>query len=383
VKLTTLFRIGVAVLVGAVLSAEALAQMPVPPPGPDVPLLSSAELDQLLAPIALYPDPLIAQILPAATLPSQVVLADRYVSSGGDVNQIDQRPWDDSVKALARYPGVLKWMDDNLEWTTELGQAFVNQQADVMDSIQRLRAQAQGLGNLESSPQQEVIADDGDIDIVPANPDVIYVPVYQPDAIFMQRCLGPGFCLSFGAGFAVGAWLNHDCDWHNHHVVVWPHDHPRPPDWWHRPPGQRGRPGVGVVTLPDHHNAGNADATVWQPRNRPAGTTANRSDRGWNVPETRATVPKVIRPAPAPVESRGTPIPIIRPTVPIQRLTPVPQERPAAGALIGVQSARETREFSSRGVESRQTITGGVPAARPSAPTESQRSGDTGQRRQR
>ncbi|MGD0651768.1 MAG: DUF3300 domain-containing protein [Verrucomicrobiia bacterium] len=382
-KVTTVFGIGLTALVGAVLSTEALAQMPVPPPGPDVPLLSSAELDQLLAPIALYPDPLLAQILPAATLPSQVVLADRYVSSGGDVNRIDQQPWDDSVKALARYPGVLKMMDDNLEWTTELGQAFASQPADVMDSIQRLRAQAQALGNLENSPQQEVIADDGGIDIVPANPDVVYVPVYQPEVIFVQRCPRPGFFLSFGAGFAIGGWLNHDCDWHNHHVIVWHHDHPRPRDWWHRPPGQRGRPGGDTATAPGHRNAGNVNATVWHPRNRPAGTTANRSDRGWNVPETRAPVPKVIRLAPTPVEPRGTPIPIIRPAVPVQRAAPAPQERPAAGALIGVQSARETREFSSRGVESRQTIATAVPAAHPSAPTESQGSGDAGQRRQR
>ena len=79
------------------------------------------QLDQLLGPIALYPDPLIAQILPASTLPTQIVLADRYVSGGGDPNQIDQQPWDASVQALARYPNVLKWMDDNLNWTTEAG----------------------------------------------------------------------------------------------------------------------------------------------------------------------------------------------------------------------------------------------------------------------
>jgi hypothetical protein len=384
-----LFRIGLAILVGAVLSAEVLAQMPVLPPLPDVPLLSGAELDQLLGPIALYPDPLLAQILPAATLPSQVVLADRYVSGGGDVNQIDQQPWDDSVKALARYPGVLKWMDDNLEWTTELGQAFINQQADVMDSIQRLRAQAQGLGNLENSPQQEVISDDGDIDIVPANPDVIYVPVYEPEVIFVQSCPSPGFCMSFGDSFAVGWWFNYDCDWHNHHVIIWPRDHPRPPDWWHHPPGRRGHPGGDMTPVPGHHDAGNPNTTVWHPRNRPTGTTANRSDRGWNVPETHARIPKVIRPAPAPVESRGTqipiarPAPIIRPTEPIQRVAPVLQERPASGALIGVQSTRETREFSSRGVESRQTIAPVMPAASPSAPIEFQGSGDNGQRRQR
>ena len=104
--------------------------------------LSGEQLDQLLGPIALYPDPLIAQILPASTLPTQIVMADRYISGGGDPNQIDQQPWDASVQALARYPNVLKWMDDNLNWTTELGQAFLNQQQDVMDSIQRLRQSA-------------------------------------------------------------------------------------------------------------------------------------------------------------------------------------------------------------------------------------------------
>ena len=122
---------------GAAMSLR--AQMAVPPPMAAYQPLSYAQLDQLLGPIALYPDPLIAQILPASTLPTQIVLADRYVSGGGDPNQIDQQPWDASVQALARYPNVLKWMDDNLNWTTELGQAFLNQQQDVMDSIQRLR----------------------------------------------------------------------------------------------------------------------------------------------------------------------------------------------------------------------------------------------------
>ena len=381
-KLTELFRITLAVLVGAVISAPALAQeMPVPPPSSDVQLLSSAELDQLAAPIALYPDPLIAQILPAATVPSQVVLADRYLNSGRDVNQIDQQPWDDSIKALARYPDVLKWMDDNLEWTTELGQAFANQPADVMDSVQRRRAQAQALGNLQSTPQQEVVADDGYIDIVPANPDVIYVPVYQPEVIFVQPCLPPEFCLWFGPGFVIGPWFNHDCDWHHHHVIVWHHDHPRPRDWWHHPPGQRDHPGSGTVTAPGHRDAEAVGATVWHPRSRPTVTTANRSDRGWNVPETRAPVPEVVRPAP--VRSRETPIPTIRPTVPIQRMAPVPQEQRAAGALIGIQSARETREFSSRGAESRQTIRVAEPAARSPVPSESQGLGGSDQRRQR
>ena len=176
------------VFAGAALSVR--AQMAVPPPMPAYQPLSYQQLDQLLGPIALYPDPLIAQILPASTVPTQIVLADRYVSGGGDPNQIDQQPWDPSVQALARYPNVLKWMDDNLNWTTELGQAFLNQQQDVMDSIQRLRQSAYNVGNLQSTPQQQVINDGGDIEIVPADPQVIYVPVYQPDQVYYQTCYG-------------------------------------------------------------------------------------------------------------------------------------------------------------------------------------------------
>src|SRR5258708_1976448 len=124
------------------------AQMAVPPPTSDYQPLSVQQLDQLLGPIALYPDPLMAQILPASTLPTEIVLADRYVAGGGDANQIDQQPWDASVQAAAHYPNVLQWLDDNLGWTTEGGQAFLHQQEDVMDSIQRLRANSYNLGNL-------------------------------------------------------------------------------------------------------------------------------------------------------------------------------------------------------------------------------------------
>jgi len=113
-------------LAGMTLSAR--AQAAAPPPMPAYQALSAAQLDQLLGPIALYPDPLIAEILPASTLPAQIVLADRYIVAGGDLNLIAQQPWDASVQAVARYPSVLKWMDDNLNWTTQTGQAFLNQQ---------------------------------------------------------------------------------------------------------------------------------------------------------------------------------------------------------------------------------------------------------------
>src|SRR5580692_6586332 len=162
-----IFKFLVLVLACGLVAVSLPAQTPTPPATADYQPLSGEQLDQLLGPIALYPDPLIAQILPASTLPTQIVLADRYVTGGGDPNQIDQQPWDASVQAVAHYPNVLKWMDDNLNWTTALGQAFLNQQQDVMDSVQRLRATAHNLGNLQSTPQQQVAEDDGTIDITP------------------------------------------------------------------------------------------------------------------------------------------------------------------------------------------------------------------------
>ena len=200
----------ICVFAGAALSAR--AQEAVPPPMPVYQPLSGAQLDQLLGPIALYPDPLIAQILPASTFPTEIVMADRYISDGGDPNQIDQQPWDPSVQALARYPNVLQWMDQNLDWTTELGQAFLYQQQDVMDSIQELRQSAYNLGNLQSSPQQQVVNDGSDIEIVPVDPQVIYVPVYQPDLVYYQAAYGTPY-VTFGIGFSIGPWLDFDFDW--------------------------------------------------------------------------------------------------------------------------------------------------------------------------
>jgi hypothetical protein len=338
----------VALLVSLSTGIIARAQIPAPPPAPESQLRASADLDQMLGPIALYPDPLIAQLLPAATLPSEIVVADRYVNGGGDPNLIDQQPWDPSVKALARYPTVLKWMDDNLAWTTALGQAFLAQQQDVMDSIQRLRAQAQALGNLQSSPQENVVADAGSIEILPANPELIYVPVYQPDMVYFQRPFGSPF-ISFGLGFSVGLWLNHDFDWHNHHLIIWGHGQPRPADWWSRRPSERPRVEV-------------AHATVWQPRNRPA-VAAKGFDRGYSSPQVRSAVTVIGG------QTLRQPAPVV-----IQHPAEAPRARPASGALIGVQSSHQTQQFSTRGQESRQTTISrpAAPAARPSAPVRSE-----------
>ncbi len=323
------------------LARPAWTQMPVPPPAPVRQLRSDPELDQLLGPIALYPDPLLAEILPAATFPSQVVLANQYVNGGGDPSLIDQQNWDNSIRALARYPTILSMMEGNLAWTTQLGQAFLCQQPEVMASIQRLRSQAQALGNLQTTPQENVITDDGDIEILPADENMIYVPVYPPDQVYFQPPYGGSF-FSFGTGFALGAWLHHDFDWHNQHLLEWGGDHPRPPGWWSARPGGRS---------PRELN----NAAIWQPRNRPGVIIAPRNDRGWNI-GGRREIP-INRPAPGPVRERELPAPVIRESRPaVERPVETPSPRPATGALMGIQSSRETYQNSSRGQESRQSV---------------------------
>jgi hypothetical protein len=179
---------------------------------------TAEELDELLAPIALYPDPLLAQILPAATFADQVDLANRYVRQYGPSARIDDQPWDVSVKAVAHYSGVLSMMDQRYDWTVSLGQAYVNQPQDVMDAIQRLRAEAEANGNLGSTPEQQVVDEGGVISIDPVSPDMIYVPQYDPLAVYVEApSPGYGF-ITFGTGFLIGAWLNRDCDWHGHRI---------------------------------------------------------------------------------------------------------------------------------------------------------------------
>lgn len=220
---------------GAVAAQDATA-----PVAPTEIRRSPEELEKLLAPIALYPDALIAIVLPAATAPADVVLAARQLrDTPNDMSQIEHRAWDESVKSLTHYPAVLAWMDENLAWTKQVGEAFATQPADVMQAMQRLRAQARAAGTLTDTPQQQVIAEPDVIRIVPAQPDVIYVPYYEPDAVFVSRPYYAGSYprpfLSFGIGVGVGSWLAFECDWRRHTIWIgnrhraWtPHDWSRP-----------------------------------------------------------------------------------------------------------------------------------------------------------
>jgi hypothetical protein len=312
----------------------------------DAASLSPDQLDQLVGPIALYPDPLLAEITAAATFPDQIVIADRDLGQGMSADDVAQQGLDPSVQALAHYPNLLKWLDDNLPWTTQLGQAFGAQQSEVMDAVQRMRAKAQSLGNLQTSPQETVANDSGDIEIEPADPDDIYVPEYNPDAIYYT----PGVFCTFGIGLPVGIWWNHDWDWHHHQVIFWDNNHPRPHDWWTRPPSQR-------------HNF--PSAHVWHPA---AGRVVFGGDRGYPkvatpprpvvhaapfrpgttrvAPPVRAITPPV-RAVPAPRE----PAPLVEHVTPER--APVPARSGEGGIFGGAESSRSTESFSSRGAESR------------------------------
>ena len=149
--------------------------------------LSTEQIDNLLAPIALYPDPLLAQVFPASTFVDQVDQAARWLrSNNNNPAKIDSQTWDVSVKSVGHYPQVVYMMSDKLDWTTALGQAYVNQSTDVLTSVQRLRARAKSAGYLVSTPQQVVIVEKEVIKVVPAQPQVIYVPTYNPQVVYVQ-----------------------------------------------------------------------------------------------------------------------------------------------------------------------------------------------------
>lgn len=177
------------------------------------------QLDQLVAPIALYPDPLVAVILPASTFPSDVTLANRFVAAQMDPTAIAAQPWDASVKALAHYPALLKWMDDNLAWTQALGYAVYAQQADVMRAIQTMRARAISTGVLVSTPQQRVETVGGIIRIVPVDTAAVYLPRYDPGLVYDVQSGYRGPVITFGIAYPVGDWLAFECNWDD--FAIW------------------------------------------------------------------------------------------------------------------------------------------------------------------
>ena len=208
-------------------SANAISGMQEAPPA-NVP---AADIDAIVAPIALYPDALVAQILAGATYPDQITEADKWVKANsslkGDalMQAVNKQPWDPSVKALTEFPSVLDNMANNLSWTSALGDVSYNQQADVMAAIQRLRKQAKDAGNLKSTSQMTVVQQSPQtIVIQPANPQVVYVPTYNPTVVYGTPYYPPGYStgavvatglISFGVGMAVGAAINNSWGWNS------------------------------------------------------------------------------------------------------------------------------------------------------------------------
>jgi hypothetical protein len=291
------------------------AIQPVASPLPQPAGAASQDLDQLVAPIALYPDPLVGQLLAAATYPTEIVEANRWLQEhaalqGADLAKaVDQQSWDASVKALTQFPDMLAMMDKNLSWTSALGDAYGNNQATVMDAVQQMRRKAQQAGNLQSTPQENVSTQDQTISIEPADPDLVYVPEYDPWLIYGAPLAfypgwvdvpgfyfdGPG--IVFGVGIGIGlfggfgwGWHHWDADWH-HHYVDFDHHHfvSHSPTFGHfRPVGEHGafgRPGglphVGGFPNNGFHPGGFHPGGFGHPDGFP-GTTHSSAFSGFN-----------------------------------------------------------------------------------------------------
>jgi hypothetical protein len=292
-----------------------------------------------VAPIALYPDALVAQILAATTYPVQIVEAARWMQQQSDLSpdQIaaaaDSQAWDPSVKALTQFPSVLAMLDTNLAWTSALGDAYVNHPQDVLDAVQILRKQARDAGHLQSTPEEVVTSEEGVITVEPANPEVVYVPVYDPCTIYGWRIVVyPGWqcvfgppIIVFGVGIPIGWWPSTwgwgwhawGFDWHRRVVR---HNHA---DYVTRTNTFRGRGVVREPSVPSRppavHGVPSRRPGV-SPGTPPRGRS-NPVDRGFGQPRTHT----------------GT----------------------RSGALSGIGQGGSTRSAAERGRASRGTPTGG------------------------
>jgi hypothetical protein len=243
------------VVMSALLVAVPALAQDAPPPAPDQQAAQSQtaspeHLDDLVAPIALYPDSLLSQMLVASTYPLELVEANQWLAQNGSLQgqaRIDgaqQQNWDASVQALVAFPDVIKRMTQDVRWTTDLGNAFLAQEGDVMSAVQRMRQRAQQAGKLNSTPQQVVNMDNTQggepvIEIQPADPQMVYVPTYNPVYIWGPPVYGyypplyypsVGFGFGFGGGIAIGAFFGGwgggwagwgwGPSWHNRTIIV-------------------------------------------------------------------------------------------------------------------------------------------------------------------
>ncbi len=281
-------------------SANAAAPPANPAAPPSAPVANSeADLEKLVGPIALYPDPLLAVLLPASAYPVEIVQAARFVKDTNNIAKLDSQPWDDNVKALARFPDVIAKMDADIGWTSQLGQAFVDDQKAVMDAIQKMRGKAEQAGNLKSTPQQVVTTTNEVVEktveqqvvyvtntivqIQPSQPQTIYVPQYNPAVVYAPA---PAYAynpvaplVTFGVGMAVGAAIANDCDWHSGGVYVGP----RGGVAWGGGHHHGGEVEIENVNVNRTANVNRANGQQWQadPNRRTSTATASAEARGW------------------------------------------------------------------------------------------------------
>lgn len=400
-----------AVLASCAVFATAAAQAPAPNP----PL---APLDQLVAPVALYPDALLAQVLTCAASPGQVTEMNTWVQQNSQLHgtalqdAAQERGYDASFVALALFPDVLNQLASQIDWTTELGTAFLSDPKGVMDAVQRLRAQAQAAGNLQSTPQQVVNSETQNgqpiIVIQPANPQVVYVPVYNPQLVYWPP--PPGVVLfSFGLGIAIGAMISNNSyyapygwgawgmGWHSHTVVCvgrpwvpppyarYPYVRPVPVPYG----GYRPRPYVYAPTTinvnrttvnrsgyPGYPGGVTPRPTPYQPVSRPPGAPPAST-----LPATRPTNPSTgatqnprpaqpgtpaQRPAPSTTRpadygSRGYSAPT--------NIKPSERAQTKSNAFSGYQSGSAERAASQRGQGSVSRKQGNAPSSRGGNPS--------------
>ena len=353
-------------------------------------LFSADDLDNLLAPIALYPDPLLAQLLPAATFVDQIIQASQWLRANNNPAGINNQPWDTSVKALAGFPDVLLKMSSNLDWTTALGQAYVSQFNDVSASIQRLRQEARTSGALVSTPQQIVGAEQGFITILPAQPSLIFVPQYNPAYVWgpSTGTIVASSLLSFGAGVALGSWWNPGWNrgwgwgrggifnvnrttininrnimnrrWNAGNLNRFPIRHGRPgpgrPGGAVHLPGRPGTPGANRPNIPNRPGTPGANRpNIPGTPNRPGTPGANRP----NIPGTpnRPGTPGANRPTTPGTNRPGTPS-ANRPT------TPSTPNRPGTPGMGGNRPSTSGGRPTNRSSMSRPSGGGGGGRAR-------------------
>jgi len=364
---------GLAISMSVLTPPVSHAQVQTPLPVSDTSVqFSQQQLEQILAPVALYPDQLLAQIMMAATYPLEVVQADRWLQDPNNAAlrgdqlsaALEQQGWDPSVKSLVPFPQLLHMMDSNLSWTEQLGDAFLSSQSSVMDTVQTLRQQAQSSGHLQSSQYQQISSQEDSIVIEPAAPDTVYVPVYNPAIAYGTWAypdFPPYYFPDFFAGMAVGAfgfgWFGFGID-----VPLWGWSRW---DWAHRDiyviPGRfgsRSRQDPHIAPAPWRHDpAHRAGVPYRDPDTRnhfqPPGTRQNF--RGYPANSLPQIPSNPVRPAvPAPVNNG-------RMIIPEQR--PIPEERRIAPpSFESFGRGVDVRGQSERGHESRQSMpaTGGV-----------------------